>query len=232
MVSSDPRFEKTPRGFSEARSDSKPRDQSRILDAVAASLPPVTLDATDRVLSRQSQARSRDRVAGMVLVACLVGAALLAGRRVWEIASGTPPPVPGQSAPVFSAPLLDGGQFHLADTEGKVLLLDFWATWCPPCVASLPHLERIHGQFADRGFSVVGVNQEPGEEARVRAFVAGRGLSFPSVVDHGHVGTRYGVTSLPTTYLVDRKGKVRAVFRGLVPAGRLEQAIEEVLGGG
>ncbi|MEL6183631.1 MAG: TlpA disulfide reductase family protein [Myxococcota bacterium] len=197
-----------------------------------APVPPAALSATDRVLTRREEARPRDRAAGVILVLCLLAAVGLAGRRVWEIASGTPPPVAGQPAPLFTAPLLEGGSFDLEGARGKVLLIDFWATWCPPCVASLPHLERIHGDFADRDFAVIGVNQEPGDEARVRAFVAGKGLSFPTVMDAGEVGARYGVTSLPTTYLVDREGRVRAVFRGLVSAARLERAIEEVLGEG
>jgi thioredoxin-like negative regulator of GroEL len=113
-----------------------------------------------------------------------------------------------------------------------VVVLDFWATWCPPCVASLPALDRLQKRYAGRGLAVVGVNQEPGSAPRVRAFVEGRELGFPMVLDPGHVARAYGVHSLPTTFVVDAGGVIRASFRGAVSEARLEAAVEAALAAG
>lgn len=174
-------------------------------------------------------ARRRERWTGIMIAVALLLAFGLSGRRVWRIASGRPPPAAGTMAPGFIAPQLEGGDLSLGDMQGKVVLIDFWATWCPPCVASMPALSRMQEQFGKRGFSVVGINQEPGDEARVRAFIASRNLDFQMVVDPGPISLSYGVHSLPSSFLIDESGYIRAAFRGLVSERRLERAIEAVL---
>lgn len=194
--------------------------------------PEAAASADERVLARRARMRARERTTGLILVLALLVAAGLAGHRIWRIASGSPPPRAGTEAPVFSAERLDGGTLELDHLRGKVVLLDFWATWCPPCVASMPGLDRVHRALADRGFTVVGVNQEPDEAPKVRAFVAREGLAFPVVMDPGDISERYGVYTLPTSYLVDKRGVIRQAYRGVVSERRLEQAVEALLAEG
>lgn len=165
-----------------------------------------------------------------LVLAGLLGAALfLAGRRAFVLSDAAPMPARGTVAPDFRAPTLDGANFQLSAHHGEVLLLDFWATWCPPCVASLPVLDQVHAEFAADGFRVVGVNQEPDAVARVRRFLDQRGVRFPSVVDTGTVAARYGVHTFPTSFLLDRAGRVQAVYRGPVGRERLRGDVLRLL---
>jgi peroxiredoxin len=108
----------------------------------------------------------------------------------------------------FSLATLDGSTTALSDYRGSWVLLNFWATWCGPCVAEMPSMERLYGQFKDDGLVIVGVNQQESVD-EVAAFVAERGLTFPILLDsNGRVGSRYGVRGIPTTYLIDPSGRV------------------------
>ena len=108
----------------------------------------------------------------------------------------------------FSVPTLDGGRVRLADFRGKAVLLNFWATWCPPCVTELPALERLHQRHLAQGFSVLAVSLDTVGVAAVAAFVRERGLTFPVGLDPAwDVARAYGVRALPTTALLDRQGR-------------------------
>jgi cytochrome c biogenesis protein CcmG, thiol:disulfide interchange protein DsbE len=181
-------------------------------------------------MSENVEKKPRELWSGVALALLLVAGFGLVARRVVLIAGGPTPPRQGAAAPSFIAPKLDGGTGGLADHKGQVLLVDFWATWCPPCVASMPTLQRLHSDYKGRGFAVLGVNIEPGEEAKVRAFVRDRGFEFPVVVDdRGEISRAYGVFSYPTTFLVGRDGIVRAVFRGVADERKLREEIEPLL---
>ncbi|MBX2813661.1 MAG: TlpA family protein disulfide reductase [Myxococcales bacterium] len=136
---------------------------------------------------------------------------------------------PGVVAPAFRGPNLSDKLLALEDFKGSVVLLDFWATWCPPCIVSLPKLERIHQRYAKEGFTVLAINQEPGQIPMLRSFVASRELTFPVVVDSGTIADTYRVSVLPTMVLIDRNGVVRAYFRGTVGEKRLAALVESLL---
>lgn len=110
----------------------------------------------------------------------------------------------------FELASLAGGTAKLSDYRGKVVFLNFWATWCPPCRGEMPSMERLYQKLADRGLEIVAVDlQEPKDT--VRKFVAERSLTFPILLDaSGEIGAAWGAQSIPTTYLIDRSGGILA----------------------
>ncbi len=119
----------------------------------------------------------------------------------------------GLTAPNFILPALDGRQIALHELRGNIVVMSFWATWCPPCRRELPMLELIHQKLADRGVVVLGINTE--DKATARAYVDSKGYGFQTVVDEtGEAGRLYNVEALPTLLVLDRQGKVVAHFVG------------------
>ena len=180
-------------------------------------------------LARRPERRRADRISGLVIVLVFLAALGMAGRRIWSIATGPEPPVVGQAAPALAAPNLDGQTITLSDLGGKVVLLDFWATWCAPCVYAMPTLQAVHTRYGPEDFVVLGVNQEPEQTEKVRRFMTERGLTFDTVVDDGPIARDWGVYTFPTSFLIDRKGAVRRAYRGPVEDDRLRRDIEALL---
>lgn len=115
-------------------------------------------------------------------------------------------PVP---APDFTLNTLDGKKVSLKDFKGKVVFLNFWATWCPPCVVEMPSMEALHKRFKDNGLVVIAVNSEETEK-KVSKFIRKKGYTFLVLMDtNGSVTSdSYRAVGFPTTYLIDRKGMV------------------------
>jgi peroxiredoxin len=116
-----------------------------------------------------------------------------------------PEPVP---PPDFSLPLLQGGTVSLQDFSGKVVFLNFWATWCPPCRAEMPSMEALYQRFKEKGleFVVVDINENVRE---VKEFINEYTLTFPVVLDtNGAVSNNYNIQAIPSTYIIDRDGKI------------------------
>jgi thiol-disulfide isomerase/thioredoxin len=170
-----------------------------------------------------------DRRSGYVLVLLMLAAFGVAFMQIYQIASGPPPPRPGAQAPIFTAHTPEGGSLGLHDKPGQVVLVDFWATWCPPCRAAMPTLQSLQEEYGPRGFTVLGVNVEPGYEATVQHFMKQNGLTFPTVVDEGNIARTWGVYSYPTSFLVGTDGTIKAMYRGPASPGRLRQDIEAAL---
>jgi cytochrome c biogenesis protein CcmG/thiol:disulfide interchange protein DsbE len=121
----------------------------------------------------------------------------------------------GTIPPPFNGHTLDARQVSLTELRGKVVVANFWASWCLECRSELPVLERLHREFASRGLAVIGVNAREDKEV-VGRYVKKLGLSFPLVLDSdGKINALYGVIGLPTTFLVGRDG--RAVAFGIGP---------------
>jgi peroxiredoxin len=143
------------------------------------------------------------------LVAVQTGTGAEAANRAEALAAlrMTAPASP-EPARDFTLPRLGGGTVRLGEFRGKVVLLNFWATWCPPCIAEMPGMQAVQHVFGEQGFVVLAVNlREPQEE--VRAFVDALELSFPVAFDHkAEIAGVYGVLGLPTTVLIDRRGLV------------------------
>lgn len=137
---------------------------------------------------------------------------------------------PGKAPPVFSAATLDGEQVSLNDFEGQVVLLDFWATWCAPCIVELPNLQRIYREHHEAGFEIVSISLDQ-EKQVLERFLDQREMPWTHVFNAAMPGgedlaSAYGVKAIPQMVLVGRDGKIAAVnARG--PA--LEAAVEEAL---
>ena len=121
----------------------------------------------------------------------------------------------GSQAPSFSAPRLDAaGSLSLDAYRGKVVLLDFWASWCAPCLVSLPLYEQLRKELPSGDFQVIAVNLDREPEKALR-FLKERGVGFPSVSDpDGRIPESFGLQTMPTSYLIDRSGRVRHVHEG------------------
>jgi len=120
---------------------------------------------------------------------------------------GTQPLISGP-APDFTLDSLHGDAVTLSDLKGQVAVLDFWATWCSPCVEGMDHLQQMHERYADQGMVVLAINA--GEEREeVVEFVAGHGYTFTVLLDtDGVVSDAYGVQGIPHTIIVDPEGEV------------------------
>ncbi len=111
-------------------------------------------------------------------------------------------------APDFTLKDLDGNQVSLRDFRGKVIFLNFWATWCPPCRLEMPTMERLHVELNDQGLVILAVNYREGPE-KIQAFLKQHDLTFTALVDEkAEVFELYKAWSLPTTYLVNRDGEI------------------------
>jgi len=107
---------------------------------------------------------------------------------------------------------LDGRRVSSAELRGKVVLLDFWATWCPPCVQSLDELKKIHSQYAAEGFEVVAINFDE-DRAAVESMVKSKGLPWPQYFEgrDNSIGRKFGISHYPSVWLLDRAGNVRYI---------------------
>ncbi len=141
----------------------------------------------------------------------------------------------GKEAPDLRAQLLSGGEFNLSDHKGKnVIIMDFWATWCGPCVYGLPILSEVANEYKDKGVVFVAVNQ--GDEPQViQAFLDRKQLSFPVGLDQtGERGMKYNVSGIPHTVIIGKDGKVATVHVGMALNLKdiLKQELDTLLSGG
>jgi peroxiredoxin len=119
---------------------------------------------------------------------------------------------PGDLAPDFKLPNTTGSEQTLADFKDKVVLLNFWATWCEPCVSEMPAMQRLYLKLKDRGFAVVAIATDDTVDA-IREFQKNYSLDFPILIDQkGTLKTRYKVTGVPESFLLDRQGRMVMVL--------------------
>ncbi len=138
----------------------------------------------------------------------IAGAALLATALAAAAA------VPSGIAPDFTLRTADGINLRLQEQRGRVVMVNFWATWCAPCRQEMPHLNRLYDKYRGSGFVLLGVNVDD-DPAQAVAAAARLGLKFPVLLDaEKKVSRQYDLSSMPSTVLIDRDGRVRQVHRG------------------
>jgi peroxiredoxin len=154
--------------------------------------------------------------------------ALLAAAAPWAAAAPLAPTAP---APDFTLRTLDGQKLRLGEQRGRVVLVNFWATWCGPCRQEMPHLNKLYEKYKSSGFVLLGVNVD--DDTRQAAGVADKlGVKFPVLPDADkRVSRQYDLSAMPSTVLIDRDGKVRYLHRGYQSGyeNTYDQQIRELL---
>ena len=143
-----------------------------------------------------------------------------------------PPAASGQTgkAPALELKDLRGRSHRLSDYKGKVVLLNFWATWCPPCRAEVPDLIRWQREYGKAGLQVIGVTYPPTDRAQVRAFLRRHRVIYPVLI--GSNETRalfFGGETLPGTVVIDREGNVRELIEGIILPEEFDEKIRPLL---
>ena len=143
-----------------------------------------------------------------------------------------PAPQQGFLAPDFELETTTGGTIKLSDLRGQAVLINLWATWCPPCRAEMPAIERVYNEYKEQGFIVLAVNMTYQDTfSNIAPFVDEYGLTFAILLDKtGDVGSSYQLRSLPSSFFIDREGFIReVVIGGPMAEALLRTRVEEIL---
>jgi peroxiredoxin len=134
----------------------------------------------------------------------------------------------GKEAPDFTLPDINGKQVGLSEFKGKVVMLDFFASWCPPCRQEVPDFVELQKAYGDNGLAVVGVALVNMQEAK--DFAVKFSINYPVLIDDGNVSNLYGpIRSIPTTFILDKNGKIVKLYIGMRPKNIFEADIKELL---
>jgi cytochrome c biogenesis protein CcmG/thiol:disulfide interchange protein DsbE len=180
--------------------------------------------------------RSRFGWAILFVLVALLGITWIAYSQVpqteqGDIGAQTEAPIPGYLAPPFTLSTTLGESVNLSDYEGRPVVLNFWATWCPPCRAEIPHFQESSIKYNGRA-AILGIDQ--GEPLPIVAdFGSALGVTYLLLLDEdSDVNRQYAVSALPTTIFIDGQGIVREVYSGIVNRAVLEDRIEKLLAEG
>ena len=133
-----------------------------------------------------------------------------------------------EAAADFTLKLFNGGSFRMSDHLGAPVIVNFFASWCIPCIAEAPALEAVFQEYRDRGVTVLGVAVQD-TESKARGFVEEHGLTFPTGLDEGEIKGAYGVFGVPTTFFIDKEGFIRYTHAGIVTEDLLRHELEKLL---
>ena len=167
-----------------------------------------------------------NKIVKVILVITLVSGLLITGcssnsNQVAEV---------GMPAPNFQLENLNGQYVSLSDLQGKPVLINFWATWCSPCIREMPYLEQVYEEWSDKGLMVLSINI--GESsAKVEAFMQSHDLSLPVLLDAKQaVAQKYNIWSIPTTFFIDKDGIIQEKIIGSFPSKiAIEEKLSEII---
>jgi len=144
--------------------------------------------------------------------------------------AGQPPAlVAGGDAPDFTLHGLAGPDLSLSDFRGQVVMVNFWATWCPPCRSEMPAMQQVYAESKDKGFTIIAVNIQEAQ-GPISDFVSKLGLTFPIALDpNGDVTKLYGIYGLPSSYFVDRMGRITEVHVGALTKAEILTKVNVLL---
>ena len=173
------------------------------------------------------------RLLGVCLLALSLAACGAQPEREAEAAPSAPKGDPSRkAAAAFNLKDSDGRTVSLADYKGKVVLLNFWATWCGPCKIEIPWFADFEQKYKDRGFAVLGVAMDDEGWEVVKPYVAKNKINYRILLGNDDVASKYGgVDSLPTTFIIDQDGRIVSTHVGLVSKSDYEDEIVKLLGG-
>ena len=161
----------------------------------------------------------------LIVLLCLVGLYVFSRHR-------TPQPKPaasGNLAPDFTVTDLDGRKLTLSDFKGKVVLLNFWATWCAPCRTEIPHFVEMQNKYGPQGFQVIGISMDDNAKP-VREFYQQYQLNYPVAVGDDKLAERFGgILGLPVNFILDREGRVHAKHLGATDVSVFDDEVSELL---
>jgi cytochrome c biogenesis protein CcmG/thiol:disulfide interchange protein DsbE len=173
------------------------------------------------------------RYVWVILAAGVVAAVFfIAGRNDLPAQGGLEPSLPPSAeygrAPAFTLTDLEGHTVSLADLRGRVVILDFWATWCPPCKREIPDFIDLQSRYGSQGLQVVGIGLD--EPDKLKAFAASIGMNYSVLVGTDDIAQRYGgISGIPTTFIIDRNGRIVDRFEGFRPKEVFESEVRRLL---
>ncbi len=131
----------------------------------------------------------------------------------------------------FVLTALEGGQLSFADLKGKVVVIDFWATWCKPCITEIPEYNALYQKYKDKPFAFVAIALDSGTPEQVRAFVSAHNITYPVYLGNQQLASHFAVQGLPTTLVLNAEGKVQKKYVGAGPGkiAEIEAIIAQVL---
>ncbi len=182
-------------------------------------------------MERQNVRPPHGRVLKSVVAVCvLVAAAVILGRP--QSSGPLPDPLPtGQREAMgdFALPTLTGQPWRLSEHRGHVVLLNFWATWCPPCREETPGLVRVAAANKAQGLEVAGISMDNSDVSKVRGFVSEYAVPYPILLPAPLSPLTYAVQAYPTTYLIDRQGRIASTYTGALDEAALQKQVTRLL---
>lgn len=135
----------------------------------------------------------------------------------------------GTDAPDFSLDTVTGTPVKLSQFEGKIVVLNFWASWCPPCRKEIPDLVAAQNQYKSRGVEIIGVAVDGDQPEKIESFAKKHGVNYTIALDDGQIFEAWGGSAIPLTFFIDRKGRIRERFDGLITREELNNILEQML---